>query len=97
MITGSFFRFTFFAFISCWVFTGCVILPVNDEHYRAKCEISSDKKTLRVVDVTKEAKYYALDSYLLTPILIPASAIVSATYVAVNNIYNLGEEKIVCE
>jgi hypothetical protein len=29
-------------------------------------------------------------------VLIPLSGIVSGTYVAINNVYHLGEEKIVC-
>lgn len=40
--------------------------------------------------------YYSISGLVLTPILVPATPLISGTYVAVNNVYNLGEEKIKC-
>lgn len=49
--------------------------------------------TLKVVDIAKESNsYYSISGVVLYPI----SGIVSGTYVAVNNIYHIGEEKLVC-
>ncbi|WGL16010.1 hypothetical protein PVT68_14690 [Microbulbifer bruguierae] len=80
------------------VLTGCVVVPHPDKDYVAKCEISSDRKTLRVMNVAKETQtYYSLEGIIATPILYPATALVSGVYVAVNNMYNVGQEKLVCK
>ncbi|GAB2196798.1 hypothetical protein [Sessilibacter sp. MAH4] len=77
---------------------GCVVVPTSDSEHVAKCEISSDRKTLRVIDVAKETNsYYSIEGLLLTPIIYPTTALISGIYVGVNNIYNLGEEKVVCK
>jgi hypothetical protein len=56
-----------------------------------------DQKTLRIVDIAAETDtYYSVTGILLSPILIPATALLSGTYVAVNNTYHLGEEQLVC-
>lgn len=76
----------------------CVVIPVPDNLHHNKCEISSNRKVLKVVDVAKETNsYYSIGGIILSPILIPTSALLSGSYVAINNIYNLGEEKFVCE
>jgi len=72
---------------------GCMVLPENDPTYANKCEISSDRKTLKVIDASKDTNSYYSISGL---ILLPVSGVVSGTYVAINNVYHLGEEKIVC-
>ncbi|WP_286049800.1 hypothetical protein [Rheinheimera sp. KL1] len=61
--------------------------------YVNKCEISCDRKTLKVIDASKDTNSYYSVSGL---ILFPVSGIVSGAYVAINNIYHLGEETIVC-
>ncbi len=77
--------------------TGCIVLPQKDPDARPRCELSSDQKTLRIVDIAAETDtYYSVTGVLLSPILIPATALLSGTYVAVNNTYHLGEEKFVC-
>lgn len=77
--------------------SACVVVPKPAEDDYARCEISSDRKTLRVMDMAKETKtYYSVSGILLTPILVPTSALISGAYVAVNNIYHLGEENIKC-
>ena len=74
--------------------SGCVVVPTNDSSHSNRCEISSDRKTLRVIDLAKETNsYYSISGMMLAPI----SGAVSGTYVAINNVYNFGEEKIVCE
>ena len=77
-----------------FLFTGCVIVPKKDSTHHNKCEISSDRKTLKVIDLAKETNsYYSVSGLFLFPI----TGIISGTFVAVNNIYHLGEETIVCE
>ena len=79
-------------------FGGCVVVPAENEDYVAECEISSDRKTLRVMNVAKETDtYYSVEGIAATPILYPTTAIVSGIYVAINNSYNVGEEKLVCK
>ena len=76
---------------------GCVVLPVNDITHNSRCEISSDRKTLRIVNVAEETgTYYSIEGLVLSPILVPTTAIISGVYVLTNNIYNLGEQRIVC-
>ena len=78
-------------------FSSCATIPTKVKGHVNKCEISSDKKTLKIIDVAKETHtYYSLSGLILTPIIIPTTTIVSGSYILVNNIYNLAEEKIVC-
>ena len=81
--------------LSAIFISGCIVVPEKDTSHVHKCEISSDHKTLRVVDLAKETNsYYSVFGTGL--ILVPLTGAVSGTYVAVNNVYHLGEEKIVC-
>jgi len=73
--------------------SSCMVMPEKDQTYANKCEISSDRKTLKVIDASKDTNSYYSISGL---ILLPVSGIVSGTYVAINNVYHMGEEKIVC-
>ncbi|MDP5214134.1 hypothetical protein ORJ66_13855 [Pseudoalteromonas tunicata] len=76
------------AFIS-----GCIVLPVTDPTHYNKCEISSDKKTIKVFNLHEDNNnYYSIGGILLLPL----TGVVSGTYVAVHNVYHLGEEIIVC-
>ncbi|MBE9489639.1 MAG: hypothetical protein IMY67_05045 [Bacteroidetes bacterium] len=78
--------------------SSCIAVPINDNKYINRCSISSDRKTLKIIDVAKETNsYYSVSGLLLTPILVPATAIISGSYVLVNNIYHLGNESIECE
>jgi len=73
--------------------SSCAVVPVKDQSHVNQCEISSDKKTLKVVDLADESNsYYSISGVILLPI----TGVVSGVYVAVNNVYHLGEEKIVC-
>lgn len=76
--------------------SACIVVPTNKTRTHT-CEISSDLKTLKIVDVAKETNtYYDISGILLTPILLPTSALLSGSYVLVNNIYYLGEKRIKC-
>jgi hypothetical protein len=84
----------FFIFI---VTSGCVTVPVTVASDYHECEMSSDLKTLKVINVANETNsYYSISGVLLSPILVPTTAIISGTYVLVNNIYHLGEDKYKC-
>ena len=79
--------------VLAFLLSGCVVVPATDTAKVNKCEISSDRKTLKVIDVAEDTNtFYSISGLILYPI----SGIVSGTYVAVNNIYHLGEEKLVC-
>ncbi len=76
------------------VMVGCVVVPETDSSYKYKCEISEDRQTLKVVDLAKDSNsYYSIGGLVLYPL----TGVVSGTYVAVKNVYNLGKEKIVCD
>ncbi|NQZ90278.1 MAG: hypothetical protein HRT54_22160 [Colwellia sp.] len=73
--------------------SGCVVLPTDDNTYVNKCEISSDRKTLKVVSASEGLNtFYSISDLLLLPV----TGVIVGIYVGVNNIYHLGEEKIVC-
>ncbi|MCJ8319522.1 MAG: hypothetical protein MJK12_07800 [Colwellia sp.] len=79
------------------VISGCITVPVTVETHSHECKLSSDMKTLQVVDVAAESNsYYSVTGILLSPILIPTTAIVSGVYVLVNNVYHLGQERFNC-
>jgi hypothetical protein len=79
------------------VISGCITVPSPSKNYEARCEISTDRLTLKIVDVAEETNsYYSISGIILTPILVPVTAIISGVYVVAHNTYNLGEEKIVC-
>ena len=73
--------------------SGCVVVPADDVSSVNKCEISSDRKTLKIINAYEDTNtYYSISGLLLIPI----TGVVSGTYVAINNIYRLGEEAVVC-
>ncbi|MBB1343760.1 hypothetical protein H5158_19300 [Pseudoalteromonas sp. SR45-6] len=73
--------------------SGCIVVPTKDMPAVNKCEISSDRKTLKIINGFEDTNtYYSISGILLVPI----TGVVSGAYVAINNIYHLGEEKIVC-
>ncbi len=79
------------------LFYGCVTVPVVDNSHTHQCKLSSKLKVLKVIDVAKETNsYYSVGGLILSPILVPTSAIISGTYILVNNTYHLGEKKIKC-
>lgn len=72
---------------------GCVVVPKTDVANVNRCEISSDRKTLKIINGFEDTNtFYSISGLVLLPI----SGVVSGTYVAINNVYNLGEQRIVC-
>ena len=76
---------------------GCMTVPFPAKDQASRCEISTDRLTLKVIDIAKETNsYYSVEGYFVSPIVVPTTAILSGAYVLVHNTYRLGEEKIVC-
>lgn len=73
--------------------SGCMVVPETDTAKVNRCEISSDRKTLKVINGFEDTNTFYSISGL---ILLPVSGVVSGTYVAINNVYHLGEETLVC-
>lgn len=87
--------------MKCYVFLalciplldGCIVVPQTDTAKVNRCEISSDRKTLKVINGFEDTNtFYSISGLMLLPI----TGIVSGTYVAINNVYHLGEETLVC-
>lgn len=73
--------------------SGCLVVPTNDVSAVNRCEISSDRKTLKMINGFEDTNtYYSISGLILVPI----SGVVSGVYVAINNIYHIGEEAVVC-
>jgi len=86
---------TIFALVT--VISSCVAVPVTDISYVGRCGVSPDQKTLKIIDVAKATNsYYSISGYLLTPILLPTSVIISGTYVLTNNAYYYGKNVVQC-
>lgn len=85
--------------LSC---TACVVVPESDLSEQDKmaqyqCELSTDKKVLKLVNLNDgDTSFYAWNDEILAFVTLPASAIISSTYVLVNNIYHIGEKQIKC-
>lgn len=81
------------AYLTLVLISGCVVVPTDDLSSVNKCEISSDRKTLKIINGFEDTNtYYSISGILLIPI----TGVVSGAYVAINNIYHIGEETIVC-
>ena len=77
--------------------TGCVVVPEVDNSQQYQCGLSTDKKTLKVVNLMKgDTSFYKWNDEFLSIITMPSSAVVSSVYVAVNNVYHFGEKQIKC-
>lgn len=75
----------------------CVVVPENKNETNYQCEISSDKKTLKIINLADETNsFFTIENMVMSPITVLTTGVVSASYVAVNNIYYLGEKKIKC-
>ena len=80
------------------IVSGCIAVPETDRNYVGKCGVSNDHKVLRIANVAKETKsYYSIGGILLTPILIPVTALVSGAYVLINNAYYSVDEIVNCQ
>lgn len=83
----------FLAAFTTLLLCGCIVVPERDFERVNKCEISSDRKTLKVVNGFEQTNtFYSISGLVLLPI----SGVISGTYVAINNVYHLGEETLVC-
>lgn len=79
--------------LSMPLLSACVVVPETDTAKVNKCEISSDRKTLKVINGFKDTNtFYSISGLVLLPI----TGVVSGTYVAINNVYHLGEETFIC-
>jgi hypothetical protein len=77
--------------------SGCITVAVPADHQAKRCEISTDRMTLKIIDLAKETNsYYTMEGYLVSPILVPTTAVISGAYVLVHNTYYYGKENIVC-
>jgi len=77
--------------------TGCVVLPEKDQTEKYQCALSTDRKVLRLVNLTDgDTSFYQWNDEILGIISVPTTAIISAAYVVANNIYHIGEKKIKC-
>jgi hypothetical protein len=88
---------TVFIFILITAISSCVAVPATDISYVGRCGVSPDHKTLKIVDVAKATNsYYSISGYVLTPILLPTTAIISGIYVLTNNAYYSGKNIVQC-
>ena len=86
---------TLLLILSC---TSCVVLPEKDYTQKYQCALSTEMKVLKLVNLTDgDTSFYEWNDEMLAIISIPTSAIISASYVLVNNIYYIGEKKIKCD
>ena len=86
-------KYLFFLLGVVLVLSGCIVVPHTDTAKINKCEISSDRKTLKVINGFEDTNtFYSVSGLILLPI----TGVVSGTYVAINNVYHLGEETLVC-
>ncbi|WP_296047729.1 hypothetical protein [uncultured Alteromonas sp.] len=77
--------------------SGCVVLP-EDSADTSQCYLSSNQKYLKVVDLTDgDTSFYDWQGKIIGVISLPTSAVISASYVAVNNVFNFGEKLIKCD
>jgi len=83
--------------IILWTLTGCVVIPEVDHSQTYQCGLSTDKKTLKVVNLMEgDTSFYKWNDEFLSIITLPTSAVLSSVYVAVNNVYHIGEKQIKC-
>jgi len=76
--------FKWLTLLSAILLTSCVVVPTVDNTHTKRCEISSDRKTLKVVDLADETNsFYSISGLVLYPI----TGVVAGAYVAVNNVY----------
>ena len=78
--------------------SSCAVIPVTEYKYVEKCGITHDKNTLKLIDVAKETHtYYSVGGLMISPLIVPVSTVLSATYIATNEIYYFGKQLVICE
>ncbi|WP_286272713.1 hypothetical protein [Thalassotalea hakodatensis] len=81
----------------CLFTSACVVVPEVADVPKYKCGLSTDQKTLKVVNLMEgDTSFYAWNDEFFSIISMPTSAVVSGVYVAVNNVYHAGEKTIKC-
>ncbi|QBY06017.1 hypothetical protein E2K93_17335 [Thalassotalea sp. HSM 43] len=77
--------------------SACMVLPETDKSAVYHCAVSTELKVLKVVNITEgDTSFYEWQDEMISVITMPASAIISASYVAINNVIHIGERAIVC-
>ena len=77
--------------------SACVVLPEKSHKQVYQCSLSTDKKVLKLVNLTDgNVNFYRWSDEAFAIISVPTSAIISGTYVLVNNVYHIGEKLIKC-
>ena len=80
--------------VSC---TACVVVPETVRNEQYQCALSTDKKVLRLINlVDGNASFYQWEDEFFAFITVPTSAVISGSYVLVNNIFHLVEKTIKC-
>ena len=76
---------------------GCVVLPEKDHTKKYQCGLSTEMKILKLVDLTDgDTSFYEWNAEALAIITVPTSAIISGSYVLINNTYHIGEKWVKC-
>lgn len=83
--------------LTALVISGCVVVPETAPVSQYQCGLSTDKKTLKVVNLMDgDTTFYAWSDEMLSALTMPTTAIINGVYVAVNNVYHYGEKIIKC-
>ena len=84
-----------YALLLVSLFSGCVVVPEPDLSVASDCGTSSKRMKLTMVDLAEETGSYrnADPSGLFT---VPVTGVISGAIVGVNNVYNITEEKFMC-
>ncbi|OUS24467.1 hypothetical protein A9Q98_13705 [Thalassotalea sp. 42_200_T64] len=84
-------------FAPIFYLSGCLVVPETDQSQEYQCALSTDKKVLKLVNLTEgDTSFYEWNDEMLAIITVPTSAIISGTYVLVNNVYHISEKLIKC-
>lgn len=87
---------TYLAGLAGIALSGCVAVPYPDDFSASACDTATSRKTLRVVNITSETNTDSVEGIVLSPILVPVTAVFSGAYVVANNALHFGEEALRC-
>ena len=79
------------------VVSGCVVVPTTDSSYVSPCQTLSNRMALMPINVASATGSHDSSTGMGSPLLLPATALVSGAVVGVNNLYNMGVERISCK
>ncbi|SEL30884.1 hypothetical protein SAMN05216262_1093 [Colwellia chukchiensis] len=84
-------------FICVFCLCGCVVVPENSQIDKNSCSMSTNQKYLKIVNLNDNSTtFYEWQDEFFAIVTVPTSAIISGTYVAINNVINIGEKLIKC-